>query len=641
MKSAIGVITAPADVFAQRYSEFYEDLASDSTGPSFAFLAAFVEKLTPQMFQALQNPIQRKLIEAAKVEHHMGITFFAWNVIKKQPKIFNYNQETFKTIAFNSLDFTFRQIYVEKDSEFSPEPAFRFFSANFNPLINQLIFTIEELKKKPPYKKQDILQLSIIQEFGRKLNAELICFFLDLLGCMIKHHDKGQKIQLDSILKMVAICLQNPNKVVHAHALDVLVHVAVVSQGYFARASNTIFEMMKNFDITPSILYKFLLNLNQAVGSQIDIVRFFPNVLTNFVDGLKIPGFNSGASDLLLIGRPNAEEAVKKIAASCQKGSSDFDTHAELIVQLIENNPSSLPVEPLFKIQKYVCSRVLTFKPQVIDLKLLNALLSVSNEKMPSPCQVARTVYSWRSINNDKELAPFAVIGRALCEAQRSSRFISYTPQNPEFNTSFISEATDAEEEEDKPMEVQEEQEKSMEFDEEMPQLNSNVETEKEKSQIDSNELAMNKPETVILQVPETENVVQNGHKNHTSSVSAVQVVMEEIVKNSVPVVEEVSDDDCIIIEEKQPSPRYVKTIDIGNSLTSVGPGQRIKKEANPSPMKSSSTNFTPAAKRKKVEDDVQIINPTKRTSPSRSPVEYRHPTSKSVTDMLMDFHAN
>ena len=44
MKSAIGVITAPADVFAQRYSEFYEDLASDSTGPSFAFLAAFVER---------------------------------------------------------------------------------------------------------------------------------------------------------------------------------------------------------------------------------------------------------------------------------------------------------------------------------------------------------------------------------------------------------------------------------------------------------------------------------------------------------------------------------------------------------------------------------------------------------------------
>lgn len=44
MKSAVGVITAPADVFAQRYNEFYEELASDSTGLSFAFLAAFVDR---------------------------------------------------------------------------------------------------------------------------------------------------------------------------------------------------------------------------------------------------------------------------------------------------------------------------------------------------------------------------------------------------------------------------------------------------------------------------------------------------------------------------------------------------------------------------------------------------------------------
>ena len=629
-----------------------------------------LSRLTPQMFQSLQNQIQRKLIEASKVEHHMGIAFFAWNIIKKQPKMFNYNQETFKTIALNSLDFTFRKIYVEKDSEFSPEPAFRLFSANFNPLINQVIFTIEELKKKPPYKKQDILQLPIIQDFGRKMNAELICFLLDLLGSMVQHYDKGwflplhvvqlslwdasgQKIQLDSILKMVATCLQNPNKTVHARALDVLVRVAVVTQGYFARASNSTFEMMRNFDIAPNVLYKFLLDLNDAVGSQIDIVRFFPNVLTNFVDGLKMPGFNTGSNDLLLIGRPNAEETAKKIAASCQKGSSDFDIHAELIVKLIENNPSSLPIEPLFKIQKYVCSRVLAFKPQIIDLKLLNALLSIGNEKMPSPCQVriffttvitlvfqvARTVYSWRSIKNDKELAPFAVIGRALCEAQRSSRFISYTPQNPEFNASFMHEVADVEEN-DINMEV-EEQEKDKLMEVEEPPLNSKgVELENDEPQVNISSQTTDKTVTAVLQVPETEKIVQNGSRSKNSSMSSVPAVVE-VVKNNPPAIEELSDDDCVIIEEKQPSPKYVKTIDIGNSLSSIGSGQRIKREVNSSPTKSSSTNSTPVPKKKKVDDDVQVINPTKRTSPSKSPVEYHHPTSKSVTDMLMDFYAD
>ena len=147
------------------------------------------------MFRSVQPKIQTKIVEASRLDSSEGIVFFAWNVLKNHPKVLSHNQEAFRKSTWKALERAFVERFVENnpsnDSVLKlPFPLFAKVYGDEWKLITSTIVAVA--KKKPPYKQDIIMDLSIINEYGGTKKYELLYFLWSLLESVILHCPKGK-----------------------------------------------------------------------------------------------------------------------------------------------------------------------------------------------------------------------------------------------------------------------------------------------------------------------------------------------------------------------------------------------------------------------------------------------------------------
>ena len=146
------------------------------------------------MFQAVQQKIQTKIVDASRLESSEGVVFFAWNILKNFPKVLSYNQEAFRKITWKALERAFVKRFVEntsKDDSVLTLP-FLLYAKVYGDEWKSITSTITAVvKKKPPYRQDKIMDLSIINDYGATKKYELLYFLWSLFETVIEHCPKG------------------------------------------------------------------------------------------------------------------------------------------------------------------------------------------------------------------------------------------------------------------------------------------------------------------------------------------------------------------------------------------------------------------------------------------------------------------
>uniref|UniRef100_A0AC35GFE3 Uncharacterized protein n=1 Tax=Panagrolaimus sp. PS1159 TaxID=55785 RepID=A0AC35GFE3_9BILA len=432
MESSIGALGSPDDVFNQRYHDFFDNLLPDSSSLAFSILASYVNRLTPEMFRTIQQKIQTKLVDASRLESSEGIVFFAWTVLKKHPKILTYNQGAYRAITWKALEFAFIQRFVkddavEDDSIF--EVPFALFSTIYGnewKLITGSITVVS--KKKPPYKQDSIMDIPILNEYGNSKKHELLYFLWALLENVIVNSFKGFKINVEYVLKVLEISLSLRHQKVTEKAFGTIITIARAIKTNFAIYIDRILFILQTSTIPSNIVYKFLINLLEELGPLADISKLYTTAVFKFANVTDKSGSEDASQHLEIIGRQEfSNEILNNLRDDENDGEENFDSLYDLVICILETIPTFVPVPYIKRIQMGICKRLLQSQtPSTKDLQLLNALLAIRNERVPSPIQIARVVYSWSSVYKTPELAPYIKIGKALCDTQRSVRMNTF-----------------------------------------------------------------------------------------------------------------------------------------------------------------------------------------------------------------------
>ncbi|CAG9532034.1 unnamed protein product [Cercopithifilaria johnstoni] len=113
-------------------------------------------------------------------------------------------------------------------------------------------------------------------------------------------------------------------------------------------------------------------------------------------------------------------------SAKCQLNSQEYGkTYAEALGAMLELRPYLLDVHDVIELQHLVCQEAFQNRKCRPALSLLNSLLAMNNELVPSPIQIAQSIF-----NSGEDWCDEIRLGRALCSSISRPRIQIIVPQD-------------------------------------------------------------------------------------------------------------------------------------------------------------------------------------------------------------------
>lgn len=192
-------------------------------------------------------------------------------------------------------------------------------------------------------------------------------------------------------MRVLEISITVRRKTVTEKAFGTIITIARSIKTNFAIYIDRIFYILQTSTIPSSIVYNFLINLLEELGPLADISKIYTTAVFKFANLMDKNGSEDASQSLEIIGRQEHSTELFNALRSDENDDDeeDFDALYDLVTCILETIPSFISVPYIKRIQMAICKRLLqTQTPSINDLKLLNALLAIRNEKIPSPIQV-------------------------------------------------------------------------------------------------------------------------------------------------------------------------------------------------------------------------------------------------------------
>ncbi|EFO28355.1 hypothetical protein LOAG_00132 [Loa loa] len=343
----------------------------------WALLAKLVYACDPEMLRTISSRIQKKLIAAARQPVTVPLLHFVRSFLVRFHWLKSFNERTLAYICSRSVDFS-----VESCSESSIRLTSNIYALWAGTKYDYIL--LKTLK--------NMLNNMIVEE---KDENEKVLFRFETAV----HRYLPQFISAIFNLHIEVMKRSSPDdKVAINEWLDIAYESATVVE---AEKLSSIFRWLKTF-------------LLKAKSCAHLVVRRISSFINDFCQPSE--AYYEAVKEYVQLGPDLSVNALFRTlirSARCQLHSQEYGkAYAEALSVMLELRPYLLDIRDVIELQHLVCQEAFQNRNCRPALSLLNSLLAMNNELVPSPIQIAQSIFNGSEIWCDE-----VRLGRALCSS--------------------------------------------------------------------------------------------------------------------------------------------------------------------------------------------------------------------------------
>ncbi|KAM3721358.1 Cytidylate kinase [Dirofilaria immitis] len=352
---------------------------SEKSAFGWALLAKLIYACDQEMLQTISSRIQKRLIVAAKQPVTAPLLHFVRSFLVRFPWLKSFNEQTFAYIFSCAVDFS-----VESCSEDITRLTSNIYALWAGTKYDYiLIKTLKNMLSDVTVEEKDDNE-KILFRFETALQRYLPQFISTIFNL---HTEVMEKCSPD-------------DKIFINEWLDVACESATILE---VEKKNSIFRWLKTF----------LLKAKSCAHLAIQRI-------SSFISDCCYPSkaYYEAVKQYVQLGPNLSLNALFRVlirSARCQLNSQFQEygkAYAEALGMMLELRPYLLDVQDIIELQHLICQEAFQNRNCRPALSLLNSLLAMNNELVPSPVQIAQSIF-----NNSENWCDEVRLGRALCSS--------------------------------------------------------------------------------------------------------------------------------------------------------------------------------------------------------------------------------
>uniref|UniRef100_A0A0R3RQ68 Non-specific serine/threonine protein kinase n=1 Tax=Elaeophora elaphi TaxID=1147741 RepID=A0A0R3RQ68_9BILA len=345
---------------------------TDSFG--WALLAKLVYACDQEMLKTVSSRIQKRLIAATRQPITVPLLHFIRSFLVRFQWLKNFNEQTLAYICSHAVDFA-----VETYSEDTTRLVSNIYALWAGTQHDYIL--IKAMK--------NVLNDAIVEE-----NEKVLFRF----GTAVQRYLPQFISTIFNLHAEVLLRCSPDNRIAINEWLDVARESAAILE---AEQKNSIFRWLRSFLLrTKSCAYLAL----QRICS--------------FMNDFSYPSeaYYEAVKEYVQLGPSMTINSLFNVlirSASCKLNSQEYGkAYAEALSAMLELRPYLLSVHDVIDLQRVVCLEAFQNRKCRPALTLLNSLLAMNNELVPSPIQIAQSIFS-----GSENWCDEVRLGRALCSS--------------------------------------------------------------------------------------------------------------------------------------------------------------------------------------------------------------------------------
>ncbi|VDK74671.1 unnamed protein product [Litomosoides sigmodontis] len=361
-------------------------LVKDNFG--WALLAKLVYACDQEMLRSISSRIQKKLIAATKEPVTVPLLHFVRSFLVRFQWLKNFNEQTLACICSRSVDFSVRS--CSHDTTRLVSNIYALWAGTKYDYI-----LIKALKT--------ILSDAIVEEKNENEKA------LFRFETVVQRYLPQFISTMFTLHTEVMMQCSSDDKIAINEWLDIAYQSAVVIEA----EKKAIFQWLKTF-------------LLKAKSFSHIVVRRISSFINDFYHPSE--AYYEAVKEYVQLGPDLSVNTLFRNlirSARCHLNSQEYGkAYAAALGSMLELRPYLLDVQYVIELQHLVCQEAFQNRKCRPALFLLNSLLAMNNELVPSPIQIAQSIFCQSEVWCDE-----VRLGRALCSSISRPRIQIFVPQ--------------------------------------------------------------------------------------------------------------------------------------------------------------------------------------------------------------------